>query len=145
MFSPLQLKINPSARLLDVKADVSRCGVIIVLTLIASFFLPSHLSFKNMYMIIHCYIQYHPSYLSPPPRRSDLPTVVAIPPDTTGLIPDRSYTYSVFPSLNPTLLSSRCGSKMNRSPSVCSLLSGSAMVARRTRAEKHRDKLVGHR
>ncbi|CAI7992066.1 DENN domain-containing protein 4C, partial [Geodia barretti] len=77
-------------------------------------------------------------------RRSDLPTVVAIPPDATGLVPNQTYTYPVFPTLNPTLMSSRGGTGMKRarSPSLCSILPGSPSVAKRTRAEKHRDKLA---
>ena len=35
--------------------------------------------------------------------------------------------------------------KRARSPSLCSILPGSPSVAKRTRAEKHRDKLVGRR
>ena len=35
--------------------------------------------------------------------------------------------------------------KRARSPSLCSILPGSPSVARRTRAEKHRDKLVSGR
>ena len=39
------------------KSDCLGCAVLlclVCLTLLASFFLPSHLSFKNMYMHVHC-------------------------------------------------------------------------------------------
>ena len=41
-------------------------ALFICLTLLASFFLPSHLSFKNMYMYVHCimiYVQFLYTYI----------------------------------------------------------------------------------
>ena len=40
-------------------------ALFVCLTLLASFFLPSHLSFKNMYMYVHCII-YMYMYMSVP-------------------------------------------------------------------------------
>ena len=67
LFSPLHTTNSPVCRgfeshprqlIFSRKSDCLGCAVFVCLTLLASFFLPSHLSFKNMYILCISLLNY---------------------------------------------------------------------------------------